>query len=199
VVVAREDRPGERRLVAYLVPRRRPAPTVSALRRALAAALPDYMLPTAFVVLDALPKTSGGKVDRRALPAPSGARPDLDQPLVPPRSPVEATLCAIWAEVLGVDEVGIHDSFLDVGGHSLAASQVLARVSDTFHVDLPLRTLFEAPTVAGLAAALIDRLAQSPEWAAQERLLAELEALSEADAERLVADEAAPRHEESRE
>ncbi len=183
VVVAREDRPGDRRLVAYLVPTARPAPTVSVLRKALADTLPDYMVPAAFVVLETLPKTPGGKVDRRALPAPGRARPDLDQPLVAPRTPVEAAVGAIWQEVLGLDEIGVHDNFFDLGGHSLAVSQVLARVTETFHVDLPLRTLFDAPTVAALAVAIVGHLAQSPDRDMRERLLAELDGLSEAEAE----------------
>jgi amino acid adenylation domain-containing protein len=183
VVVAREDRPGERRLVAYLVPTARPAPTVSALRQALAATVPDYMVPAAFVVVDTLPKTPGGKVDRPALPAPGRARPALDQPLVAPRTPVEAAVGAIWREVLGLDEVGMHDNFFDLGGHSLAVSQVIARVTETFHVDLPMRILFEAPTVADLAAAIADRLAQGLDRNTRERLLAELDGLSEAEAE----------------
>jgi amino acid adenylation domain-containing protein len=160
VVVAREDRPGDRRLVAYLVPTARPAPTVTALRQTLAAVVPDYMLPAAYVLLDALPKTPGGKVDRRALPPPGRTRPALDQPLVAPRTPVEATVGAIWQEVLGLDELGIHDNFFDLGGHSLAASQVLARVTETLHVDLPLRVLFAAPTVAGVAVAVVQGLMQ---------------------------------------
>jgi len=192
-VVAREDRPGDRRLVAYLVPTSRPAPTVSFLRKALADALPDYMVPAAYVAVDTLPKTSGGKVDRRALPAPGRTRPDLDQLMVTPRTSVEATLCAIWREVLDLDEVGVHDAFLDLGGNSLAAGRIITRMAETFHVNLPLRALFETPTVTALAAAIADRLAQGPERPAQERLLAELERLSEADAERLLADEAASR------
>ena len=160
VVVAREDRPGDRRLVAYLVPTARPAPTVTALRQALAAVVPDYMVPAAYVLLDALPKTPGGKVDRRALPPPGRTRPALDQPLVAPRTPVEATVGAIWQEVLGLDELGIHDNFFDLGGHSLAASQVIARVTETLHVDLPLRVLFAAPTVTGLAVAVVQGLMQ---------------------------------------
>jgi acyl carrier protein len=144
------------------------------------------MVPAAYVMLDALPKTPGGKVDRRALPPPGRTRPALDQPLVAPRTPVEATVGAIWQEVLGLDEIGIHDNFFDLGGHSLAASQVIARVTETFHVDLPLRVLFEAPTLTGLAVALADRVAREGEPADQERILGELERLSEAEAERLV-------------
>ncbi len=199
VVVAREDRPGDLRLVAYLVPATRPAPTASALRRALAATLPEYMIPSTFVMLDTLPRTPGGKVDRLALPAPSRARPDLDTPMVAPRTPAEATLCAIWGEVLELDEVGIHDHFLEVGGHSLAASHVIARVIETFHVALPIRTLFEAPTVAELTAAIADTLERSPERKERARILTELEQLSEAEAERLLRGSMAETSEESHE
>jgi acyl carrier protein len=120
------------------------------------------------------------------LPAPSGVRPTLDQPLVAPRTPVETTVCNIWAEVMGLNEVGIDDPFLDLGGHSLAASQVIAKISETFHVDLPLSTLFETPTAAGIAATIAASLARNAEREPQDRLLAELEQLSDAEAERLV-------------
>jgi len=138
-------------------------------------------------------------VDRKALPLPVLGVRTTGQTRERPRNPIEKELVLIWTDLLKTFDLGIYDDFFELGGHSLLAMQVISRIGAVFHVDLPLRTLFEAPTVAGRAAALIDRLAQSPEWAAQERLLAELEALSEADAERLVADEAAPRHEESRE
>jgi acyl carrier protein len=144
------------------------------------------MIPSVFVILDSLPKAPNGKVNLRALPEPSRARPTLDQTLVPPRTPVEATVCAIWAEVLGLDQVGIDDPFLDLGGHSLAASQVIAKIAETFHVDLPVSTLFEAPTVAGIAAAIAASLAQDAEREPRDRLLAELEQLSDAEAERLL-------------
>jgi len=186
VVVAREDGPGEQRLVAYLVPTRRPAPTVSVLRRGLAATLPDYMIPSAFVVLDSLPLTPAGKVDRLGLPAPSRARPELDSPRVAPRTPVEATLCAIWGDVLGLDEVGIHDHFLELGGNSLLASQVVSRIIETLHLNLPLRALFEAPTVVGVAAAIAEALERRPDREERGRILEELEQLSEDEAKRLL-------------
>jgi acyl carrier protein len=110
----------------------------------------------------------------------------LDQPLVAPRTPVETTVCKIWAEVMGLNEVGIDDPFLDLGGHSLAASQVIAQISEMFHVDLPLSTLFETPTVAGIAATIAASLARNAEREPQDRLLAELEQLSDAEAERLL-------------
>jgi amino acid adenylation domain-containing protein len=185
-VVAARDRSGDQRLVAYVAPKGETTPTVSTLRRTLATRLPEFMIPSVFVILDSLPKAPNGKVSLAALPAPSGARPTLDQPLVPPRTPVEATVCTIWAEVLGLDEVGIDDPFLDLGGHSLAASQVIAQISETFHVDLPLSTLFETPTAAGIAAVIAASLARNAEREPRDRLLAELEKLSDAEAERLL-------------
>jgi acyl-coenzyme A synthetase/AMP-(fatty) acid ligase/acyl carrier protein len=185
-VVAAKSRSGDQRLVAYVVPEGETAPTVTALRRALAMRLPDHMIPSVFVALDSLPKAPNGKVSVGALPAPGRARPELDNPMVPPRTPVEDVVCAIWAAVLDLDEVGIHDDFLALGGHSLAASQVIARVAEAFHVDLPLSTLFDTPTVEGVAAAITVSLARSPEREARERLLTELEELSDAEADRLL-------------
>ncbi len=147
VVVAREDVPGERRLVAYFAAGGEP-PAADELRRHLGEHLPDYMVPSAFVALDALPLTPSGKLDRRALPAPEGGPGDAH---VPPRSATERLLADAWAEVLGVERVGVHDNFFDLGGHSLLATRVVARVRETFRMELPLRALFEAPTVARLA------------------------------------------------
>jgi len=148
VVVAREDTPGDPRLVAYIVtPDGQPAPAAD-LRRALAAALPEYMVPAAFATLAALPLTPNGKVDRNALPAPE---PERTEGSVAPRNPVEEALAGIWGDVLGVDRVGIHDGFFELGGHSLLAAQVLARLRDAFGVELPLAELFDAPTVAAQA------------------------------------------------
>jgi acyl carrier protein len=124
------------------------------LRSYLKERLPEYMVPSAFVLLDALPLTPSGKMDRRALPAPSTARPALGAAYVAPRTAVEELLAGIWAEVLGLERIGIHDSFFELGGHSLLATQVVARVRDAFRIDLPLRSLFEAPTVANLALAV---------------------------------------------
>jgi amino acid adenylation domain-containing protein len=186
-VVSAPDSVGDHRLVAYIVLATSAPRSVSGLRRALAIRLPAHMLPTVFVHLDVLPKAPNGKLDRRALPAPGRARPTLDQPPVAPRTSVETALCAIWREVLDLDEVGVTDAFLDLGGTSLAAGRILARLAETFRVDLPLRLLFEAPTVAGLAAALAARGVGASDPAAQERLLGELEGLSEAEAERLLA------------
>jgi amino acid adenylation domain-containing protein len=151
VVVAREDASGDRRLVAYCVPHDGCRPDIRELRGFLHIKLPDYMVPAAFVVLDALPLTPNGKVDRQALPAPDQARPRLFETFVAPRTPIEELLVGIWASVLGVEAVGIHDNFFSLGGHSLLAMQVMSRLRKTFEVDVPLRALFDAPTVAGMA------------------------------------------------
>lgn len=189
VVTAREDQPGDIRLVAYVVPSRQPPPTVTALRRALARTLPAEMIPSAFVKLPALPRTPNGKLDYQALPPPDPARPELDNPFVAPRTPVEALLAGIWAAVLKVEPVGLHDNFLELGGHSLLATQVVARVREALGLQLPLRKLFETPTVAGLAVVLTHSLAQQAKPEEVVRLLTKLEALSEAEANLLLPDE----------
>jgi amino acid adenylation domain-containing protein len=151
VVVAREDSPGDRRLVVYVVSQQRTSLTTQELRSFLKDKLPDYMVPSAFVILDALPLTPNGKIDRKALPAPDQNRSEFEQSYVAPRTPVEELLAEIWAEVLKVERVGIHDNFFDLGGHSLKATQVMSRLRDAIQVDLSLRFLFESPTVEGLA------------------------------------------------
>ena len=138
VVIVHEDE-ADKRLVTYVVASQDPIPTSGELRSFLKSKLPDYMIPSTFVFLDALPLTSSGKIDRRALPAPDQTRPDLKETFVPPRTPEEKTIAEIWAEILKLEEVGIHDNFFDLGGDSLLASQVLSRVREAFHVELPLR------------------------------------------------------------
>jgi acyl carrier protein len=151
VVLAREDTPGEKRLVAYLVAKPEAAPSISELRNFLKVTLPDYMVPSAFVLLASLPLTPNGKVDRRALPLPERGRLELERGFVAPRSPIEEVLAGIWAQVLGIERVGIHDNFFELGGHSLLATKVMSRIRESFQVELPLRRLFEAPSVADLA------------------------------------------------
>lgn len=189
-VVARDHISGTKTLVAYLVPKNQPL-QVSTLRRSLAEMLPSYMLPAVFVMLESLPVTGSGKVDRRALPEPDAARPDLESPFFAPRTPNEQELATIWSEVLDLDHVGIHDNFLELGGDSLLASQVISRVIGTFRVELPLRSLFEAPTVADMAVAITQSQAKVAKPEDIERLLAELEALSAEEAKQLLAEESA--------
>jgi amino acid adenylation domain-containing protein len=149
VVMAREDAPGGKRLVAYMVADE-PA-TTSELRRFLKDRLPDYMVPAAFVFLDALPLTPNRKVDRHALPPPGPGRPDMETPFATPRDSFEERLVDIWRQVLGLQRVGIHDNFFELGGHSLLAIQLLSRISTELHAELPLRRLFQSPTIAELA------------------------------------------------
>ena len=150
VVVVREDEPGNKRLVAYVVSQVAQAPTTAELRSFLKEKLPDYMIPNAIVILESLPLTSNGKIDRRSLPVPE-SRTGIEESLVAPRTPVEEKLAQIWAKVLRVEQVGIHDNFFELGGHSLLATQLVSRIRTSFKVELPLRSLFAAPTVAELA------------------------------------------------
>lgn len=152
VVVLREDA-GRKRLVAYVVPtNKKEELNVSLLRTYLKTKLPDYMMPSVFVVQAVFPLTRHGKVDRRALLAPNQSRPEPTANYVAPGSHLESELAEIWAESLGVERVGIHDNFFELGGHSLLATQLNARIVKAFGVELTLRSLFESPTVAGLAA-----------------------------------------------
>ncbi|HBL57377.1 MAG TPA: non-ribosomal peptide synthetase, partial [Cyanobacteria bacterium UBA8803] len=151
VVSARDDESGQRYLVAYVVPSQDSPCAINELRCILRERLPDYMVPSTFVKLKALPLTPNGKVDHQALPAPDPVQGDRVDPLATPRTLVEEILAQIWAESLGIEQVGIHDNFFDLGGHSLLATQVVSQVRETFQVELRLRRLFETPTVAGLA------------------------------------------------
>jgi amino acid adenylation domain-containing protein len=154
VVLAREDRPGDRRLVAY-VEVEGEVPGTPELRAYLSRKLPDYMLPAAVVVLEALPLTPNGKVDRRALAAVEpGRQESLAADGDAPRDEIEELLAGAWCQVLGLAAVGVHDDFFELGGHSLLATRVVSRVREVLGVELPLRALFEAPTVVGLAGRL---------------------------------------------
>ncbi|MEH2193291.1 MAG: non-ribosomal peptide synthase/polyketide synthase, partial [Nostoc sp.] len=148
--IAREDIPGNKYLAAYVVPQKEQTLTVSTVRSFLKSKLPEYMVPSAIVILDALPLTPNGKLDRRALPVPDLHSQLLDK-YVAPRNPIEEILSLIWAQVLKVELVGIHDNFFELGGHSLLATQLISRVRTSLKVELPLRSLFAAPTVAQLS------------------------------------------------
>ncbi|MFP2910880.1 amino acid adenylation domain-containing protein, partial [Pyxidicoccus sp. 3LFB2] len=150
VVLARAGQSGDKRLVAYAVPEAGQTLEAGALRDFLGRTLPDYMVPQAFVLLDALPLTPNGKVDRAALPAPEfhGTEPER---FTAPGTVTEEVLAGVFAEVLGLEQVSVHGSFFELGGHSLLATQAISRIREAFGIDLPLRELFEAPTVATLA------------------------------------------------
>ncbi len=150
IVIVGEDTPGEKYLIAYWVAETDEPPTVVELRQHLAKTLPDYMVPSAFMRLDAFPLTSNDKVDRRALPKPSSADKLTSSSYVAPRSPLEQELVEIWAKVLKPERIGIHDNFFELGGHSLLATQVISQIREALSVELPLTTLFESPTIAEL-------------------------------------------------
>ncbi len=153
IVLAREDTPGHKRLVAYCVPNRAATPALSELRDFLAAKLPDYMVPAAFVMLDALPLTAHGKVDRKALPAPDEGRLAVETAYVAPRNETEAQLAAIWAQALGVPRVGIRDNYFELGGESILSLQIIARAKKA-GIEFSPRQLFEHPTIEALLVAL---------------------------------------------
>jgi amino acid adenylation domain-containing protein len=181
VVVAREDVPGDRRLVAYVVGE----VPVPELRRALGERLPEYMVPSTFVFLEALPQTPNGKVDRKALPKPEGHGRESGH--VEPRTPVEKELAAIWCAVLGAEKVGLNDNFFELGGHSLLATQVMARVRESFGVaEIPLRSLFQKPTLGELALAVTQAEAEEQNEDEMRRMIEELRNLSGDDLAELL-------------
>ncbi|HET9791157.1 MAG TPA: non-ribosomal peptide synthetase [Candidatus Angelobacter sp.] len=177
VVIAREEAPGDKRLIAYIVPKVKPGTSVeltdNMLREYLSKSLPEYMLPAMFCRMDALPLTASGKIDRNALPAP--AHQLRDDEYIAPRTPAEERMTGILATLLRLERVGVNENFFLLGGNSLLGAQVIARVRDTFGVELTLLSLFDHPTVSGLSAE-IERL-----------LVAKLGAMSEDEAERLAA------------
>ncbi|HEU0076633.1 MAG TPA: non-ribosomal peptide synthetase, partial [Longimicrobiaceae bacterium] len=188
VAVVREDVPGERRIVAYVAAPADPgAPGAAELRTHLREHVPEYMVPAAFVALETLPLTPTGKVDRRALPAPGG--PAAEHEYVAPRTAAEELLAKVFGEVLHLERVGVHDHFFDLGGHSLLATRVVSRVREVFGVDLPLRVMFEFPTVAELAPQVeaLQPVAAVDEWEVDEEL-ARLAELSDEEVMRLLKD-----------
>ncbi|MGH7410405.1 MAG: non-ribosomal peptide synthetase, partial [Candidatus Methylomirabilis sp.] len=163
VVLAREDVPGDKRLIAYVVVDGRQAPSTGELHSLLKEKLPGYMVPSAFVLLDGLPLTPNGKVDRGALPMPDPMRPELERRYVAPRDTLERQLAKIWERVLRVQPVGVRDNFFDLGGHSLLAVRLFSQIENFTGKTLPLVTLFQAPTVEQLAA-ILRQEGWSPPW-----------------------------------
>jgi amino acid adenylation domain-containing protein len=159
VVLVREDEFGEKKLVAYLVPAEL-SMGIGELRAYLRQRLPEYMVPTIFVLLEEFPLTPNGKVDRRALPSLDGTQPEPEADYVAPRNAIEEALVDIWRSVLGVERVGVNDNFFELGGHSLIATRVLSKVRAIFRMELPLRVIFECGTIAELALAMIPFEAQ---------------------------------------
>jgi amino acid adenylation domain-containing protein len=174
IVVARAEADGEKRLVAYIVAVREGGPSVGELRGYLKGRLPDYMIPSAFVYLEALPLTSHGKIDRGALPAPDGERPALAEAFLAPQTPTEKSLAAIWTKLLDINRVGVNDNYFELGGDSLLATQLVSQVRGVFEVELPLVELFRHPTLAELAASI------------EEAVVEQMEEISDEEAEQLL-------------
>lgn len=188
VVIMGKSQNGVERLVAYYVSVDGSPLNVSFLRRALAEKLPDYMIPSVFVKLDNLPITPTGKLDRLSLPKPGTSRSELDVPYSPPRTPIEECIVEIWEQVLEIKPVGIYDNFFDLGGSSILAIQVALRVFNRFQIEVPLRSIFQASTVAEMASIVLQNQANiaNPEYI--KSILAELELLSEEEAKKIRKD-----------
>ncbi|MCM3338070.1 amino acid adenylation domain-containing protein [Paenibacillus sp. MER TA 81-3] len=189
-VMARQDGEEDKRLVAYLSTDNADI-TVAGLRGHLASVLPEYMIPSAFVFMDTFPLTSNGKVDRKALPSPDVSRPELERSYIAPRNPTEEKVAAIWAEVMGIEQVGIEDNFFELGGHSLLATRLISRIRDEFQVEVPLAALFESPTVAALASAIQQAQEDQAGTAMLDELLEDLEGISEDELLQMLAEQAA--------
>jgi acyl carrier protein len=179
IVIARGDESSEKRLVAYLVVEEGFSGTILELRQFLRQRLPAYLVPSSFVVLDSLPLSPNGKVDRNALPAPGEQDVELGGVYVAPGTPIEQDVAGILREALGVKDVGIYDDFFALGGHSLLATRVINRVNSAFQVELPIRALFDTPTVSGIVAAIIESQVERSEDEVLSQMLAELETLSD--------------------
>jgi amino acid adenylation domain-containing protein len=183
-VVDREDASGNKYLCAYVVLGQQVE--TGEFRDYLSSRLPAEMVPSAFVLMDKLPRTISGKIDRKALPAPGQLRAELEKPFTPPRTPIETTLVEIWTDVLGIDRVGVDDNFFEMGGHSLLVFQVISRVREAFGVDLPLRALFEAPTVEQQAVFIIEAQLDQENDAEMAQLIEEIRLLEGSQLEHMT-------------
>jgi hypothetical protein len=194
VVVARPDHSGTNHLVGYVVLRPGAAVTNLQLREFLAKQFPPFMVPSHIVLLQKLPLTPNGKVNRRVLPAPEEIPTGANKPAEVPRNATETLLAQIWSEILQRDQVGIHDNFFHLGGHSLLATQIISRVARALRVELPVRVVFESPTVAGMARAVDERqlvasadIVVRPDHPSRaQRLLEHLDELSDHQVEELL-------------
>jgi len=169
-VMAREDIPGDKRLVAYIVPQGDQTPSVSVLRAYLRQKLPEYMVPNAFVILEEFPLTPNGKIDRRSLPSPTSLRPELESDYVAPRTEIERTLTSIWQEVLHLEKIGIHDNFFELGGHSLLLVRMRSKLQESFSKELSIVDMFRHPTIDRLAKFLTQKQKMEPSFAAAHEL-----------------------------
>ena len=194
VVLARDDTPGGRQLVAYVTAADSVTPEIDDLRGFLRGVLPEYMIPAFFITLDTFPLTPSGKVDRRDLPSVDGQQLSGAREYVAPRNETEQQLAEISATLLGVDQVGVHDNFFQLGGHSLLATQFVSRIRETMQVDVPLRELFEQPTIAGLAERIEELKSETgPKISEIAALMGKVQDLSEDEVKALLQEKASTR------
>jgi acyl carrier protein len=185
-VVPSDDPPHGERLVAYVVPQRSKELKINQVRASLREKLPSYMLPSAFVVLDRLPLTTSGKVDRMALPSPKKSRHELSDTFIGPTTAIEKILAKRWAEIIEIDEVGIHDDFSELGGDSVLAAQIVSEINNIFSLKQPLQTLFEAPTVAKLVEFVLMNETQPGHSDKVANLLMKIEGMSSEEIEKTL-------------
>ncbi len=193
VVTAPEEKLGGKQLAAYLTLKKRAdeeEKNSAYFRNFLREKLPEYMIPSIFMILDEMPRTPIGKINRKALPAPDMDRAAMENSYVAPRNSVEEMIAELWAEALQVKRVGIRDNFFDLGGHSLMATQIISRLRQEFQVDFPLRRLFETPTIESLALAIAECQAEQAEEGDVDDMLAEIEGLSDEEVEQLLKEDA---------
>ncbi len=181
IVTVREDQPGDKSLVAYIIPNNSQL-TSSKVRDFLREKLPNYMIPNAFIFLDTFPLSPNGKINRRGLPAPDSSQRNLAVEFVAPRTSTEQELATIWAEVLRLKQVGVYDNFFELGGHSLLATQVISRLKEAFAIDFPFRYFFANPTIDQLAKKVINQQIEQSENDAIAKILGEVDQLSEEEA-----------------
>jgi hypothetical protein len=193
-VAARKDSYGDDRLVAYVVTHRTPAPTVSELRELLKEWLPDYMIPTTFVDLTSLPLLANGKVNRQALPLVPKTRPRLRSSYAEPHTPIEGVIAKAWSEALGIDTIGTHDNFFDLGGDSLISSKIVSNLNRIFPWNLALSDFFASPTVAGIADVMVAKEPDRGQADRVARAYLEIERMSAAAISRAVSDARLNRH-----
>jgi amino acid adenylation domain-containing protein len=186
VVVVQQESPTDQRIVAYVVPEGADVPTAGELRAFLLQKLPEYMVPSAFVAVRDFPLTPNGKVDRKALPSADQVLSPPQPSVVGPRTPLELALAKLWCELLKISNVGVYDNFFELGGHSLLATQLISRIRREFNVELPLRNVFERPTIESLALSILENQSRTMNSAELEKMLAEIESLSDESAASLL-------------
>ncbi|MGD9488077.1 MAG: amino acid adenylation domain-containing protein [Calditrichaceae bacterium] len=186
IVTAIEDSSGVKRLIAYYINGKNQDLPVKELRGSIQKRLPDYMIPSAFIRMDQFPLSPAGKIDRRALPVPDNLRPELESAFVTPRTPTEKKIAGIAGQLLKIEKIGVYDNFFELGGHSMLATQFISRLRESFNVEIPLRSVFENPTVDGMMRVITESQSMGEDQKELDNMLAELESLSEEEVQKII-------------